>query len=46
MSIEELINQAESTVITDKDIIALNDRLANFEFVVSKPIDLDLTYNI
>lgn len=46
MSIEDLIKQAESTVVTDEDIAALNDRLDNFEFVVRKPIDLELTYNI
>lgn len=46
MSIEDLIKQAKATVITDEDIVALNARLDNFEFIVSKPIDLELTYNI
>lgn len=46
MSIEDLINLANSTEISETDIVALDARLANFEFIESKPINLDLTYNI
>ena len=46
MSIEDLIKLADSREISQKDIEELNSRLDNFEFNVSRPINLDLIYNI